>query len=1164
MDTSKLKKFSQEARRQLIEQVGARLDQVLSVDSAEIREKEQAVRELKAQIKIGSREDVIDRVAYTWFNRFCALRYMDVNHFTPIGTVSPAVNFTQPEILQEAKSGIIDPTWKVDAQRVKNLLTGKLPSSNPQQEAYRLLLVGVCNAFHKQMPFLFPEIEDYTELLMPEDLLSPNSILQGVRETLTEESCWDVEVIGWLYQYYISERKDEVFANLKKNIKIEARDIPAATQLFTPHWIVRYLVENSLGRLWMLNHPDSRLIQQMEYYIKPEQEETDFLKIATPEEIKVCDPACGSGHMLTYAFDLLYAIYEEEGYDPVQIPQLILKNNLFGIEIDQRAGELAAFALTMKARQKDKRFFSRNLDPNICMLENISFTPEELSEYKKHVGNGLFTQDLWFLLTQFEQAKNFGSLIRPRLQKPKLILGHLQELGLFENLLLHTTNEKVQLALKQAEFLSQRYQVVITNPPYMGISSANEDLKEFTQIHYKRSKADLFAMFIERATDLVFVNGLVGMITMQSWMFLTSFEKLREFILNEWTIVSMAHFGPRAFDSIGGVIVSTTAFILQVNSLLNYKGHYFRINTQSNEKDKSIALLQAIHDPYCEWSFFVSSYDLKKIPGYPIAYWVSEKVRELFIENPCVSEFVTFRIGMITGSNDKYVRNWSEVDYKNIGFNYSSRQDAKKSNKKWFPYANGGTFRKYSGNETSIINWEADGEELLTTLDPTGSRVWAHNFNLDCIFKPSICWNSITTGTNGFIYHDNGFLFDSASGLGQTTERMDLLSCLGYLNSKVATYLLTILNPTINLPPGYLGELPYIKSDYSQTVKEILEIERNDWDSFETSWDYDKNQLLESIDRQEKLSEKYQALKTQNKKRMLKIKDLEEANNKFHINSYGLDDEISPEVPLEEVTLTCNPIYRYGNIENLEKLEAMYLADTVKEMISYAIGCMFGRYSLDKPGLILANLDESIDDYLRQIPNPTFEPDADNVIPVLEGEWFADDIVERFKKFLKITFGTEHYEENLAFLEDAIGKDIRSYFVKDFYNEHVKMYKKRPIYWMFSSPNGSFKCLIYMHRYRPDTVSVILNNYLRQYQEKLKAYRLQQQAIETNPGTSQAEKTKAIREGEKLTKILSELKDYEERVLFPLATQQIKIDLDDGVKVNYPKFGKALKEIKGL
>jgi len=569
-----LKKFAQTARRKLRELISARLEQVLNTDSGVLREREAARRDLIQEIAASSKASVIDRVAYTWFNRFCALRFMDVNRYNRIGVVSPAEGFTQPEILQEAKQGLIDSELQacVDAQTVFDLLGGRKPSADPQQEAYRMLLVGACNALNSAMPFMFEAINDYTELLMPQDLLSDQSILHGLREVMTPEACRDVEVIGWLYQFYISERKDEVFDALKKNQKIAPEDIPAATQLFTPHWIVRYLVENSLGRLWMLNRPGSRLVEQMEYYIRPEQPESDFLRVTSPEEIRVCDPACGSGHMLTYAFDLLYAIYEEEGYPAAEIPALLLTRNLYGVEIDGRAGGLAAFALTMKARGRDRRFFSRTgaddrpVQPNICVLEDIHFTDQELREYTAAVGRDLFTEPLLHTLGQFEQAKNFGSLIRPALSDPAFVRGELQRKGVGNDLFLYTIHEKVMQALLQAEYLSQRYHVVVANPPYMGSGGMNEELKDLAAGAYKRSKADLYAMCLERNYELAMNHAYIAMITMQAWMFLSSFEDFRKHLLNQKTILSMAHLGARAFDSIGGEVVSTTAFVLMNGS----------------------------------------------------------------------------------------------------------------------------------------------------------------------------------------------------------------------------------------------------------------------------------------------------------------------------------------------------------------------------------------------------------------------------------------------------------------------------------------------------------------------------------------------------------------------------------------------------------------------
>ena len=541
-------------------------------------------------------KQVIERVAYIWFNRLVALRFMDVNRYNRIGVVSPAEGQFQPEILADAKMGHIDEEMVVEntRKRVFALLDGKMPSQDPQGEAYRLLVVAACNYWYSSMPFLFERIDDYTELLMPDDLLSGNSILAYTREAMTPVACEDVEVIGWLYQFYISEKKDQVFEALKKNQKITPANIPAATQLFTPHWIVRYLVDNSLGRLWMLNRPNSALVDQMEYYIPPEETEADFLKIEGPEELKVCDPACGSGHMLTYAFDLLYAIYEEEGYEPSEIPEKILTHNLYGIELDERAGELAAFALTMKARARQRRFFNKGIKPSICVLEKVSFTPDELEEYMNAVGRDLFTQGLRETLQQFEEADNFGSLILPKLTNVTDVLAELETKNLGSNLFLADTHSKVLKVLRMAEALSPRYAVVVANPPYMGGKGMNGRLGAWAKENYPNSKSDLFAMFIERNLDMAVTGGAVAMITMQSWMFLSSFEALRGRILNQHTILSMAHLGARAFDSIGGEVVSTTAFVLENAHKPHYRGAFLRLVDGNSEAEKMAMMAQAI------------------------------------------------------------------------------------------------------------------------------------------------------------------------------------------------------------------------------------------------------------------------------------------------------------------------------------------------------------------------------------------------------------------------------------------------------------------------------------------------------------------------------------------------------------------------------------------
>ena len=583
METGKLKKFAQFARRQLIEQVSAKLKLVLAENSAARRESLDAIKKLEKAITRTGTEHVIERVAYIWFNRFCALRFMDVNRYTRIGVVSPAEGQFQPELLAEAKMGHIDEEMvpEKSRQQIFALLDGKAPSRDPQGEAYRLLLVAACNFWHQSMPFLFERIDDYTELLMPDDLLSGNAILAYTREAMTPDACEDVEVIGWLYQFYISEKKDAVFEGLKKNQKITPENIPAATQLFTPHWIVRYLVDNSLGRLWLLNRPGSKLVEQMEYYVPPEKPETDFLRISGPEDIKVCDPACGSGHMLTYAFDLLYAIYEEEGYDPTEIPEKILTHNLYGIELDERAGELAAFALTMKARARQRRFFNKRVKPNITVLEKVSFSREELDEYMGHVGLDLFTHGLRETLPQFSEADNFGSLIVPKVGNVADVLATLEAKDMAGNLFLAQTHQRVLSVLHMVEALSPRYAVVVANPPYMGGKGMNGRLSAWAKETYPNSKSDLFAMFIERGFDLIPKYGYSAMVTMQSWMFLSSYETLRQRILSESSIECMAHMA----NMVMGIAFGTAATVLKKGGSPESRGAYCYIEYEDIGED---------------------------------------------------------------------------------------------------------------------------------------------------------------------------------------------------------------------------------------------------------------------------------------------------------------------------------------------------------------------------------------------------------------------------------------------------------------------------------------------------------------------------------------------------------------------------------------------------
>jgi type II restriction/modification system DNA methylase subunit YeeA len=1177
METLKLKRFAQFARRSLMEQVSAKMKQVLEENSAARRERAEAIKKLEGAIKNKGKEWVSERVAYIWFNRFCALRFMDVNRYNRVNIVSPAdPGQFQPEILAEAKMGHIDEEMVYDKVRhqVFALLDGKAPSRDPQGEAYRLLVVAACNFWNKAMPFLFQYIDDYTELLMPDDLLSGNSILAYTREAMTPDACEDVEVIGWLYQFYISEKKDEVFDGLKKNKKITPENIPAATQLFTPHWIVRYLVENSLGRLWLLNRPGSKLVEQMDYYIKPEQAETDFLRIAKPEEIKICDPACGSGHMLTYAFDLLYAIYEEEGYEPAEIPEKILTHNLYGIEIDERAGELAAFALTMKARAKQRRYFNKGVKPNICVLENVHFDERELKDYMDFVGRDLFTAPMQITLRQFEEADNFGSLIRPTLTDVPWMIKELESKGVSGQLFLHDTHTKAMKVLDQSDYLSPKYHVVVANPPYMGGKGMNGRLGAWAKDNYPNSKSDLFSMFIERNLDLAQKHGAVAMITMQSWMFLTTYEPLRENLLGKTSILSMAHLGARAFDSIGGEVVSTIAFVLEKANKPEYKGHYLRLIDGGSEKEKESAFRNLIDNAEERGFYRCSTEDFKKLPGSPIAYWASDSFRNIFSTNKPLNSIHKPRAGTTTTHNDRFLRLWHEVGCNYIQFNARSLVDARDSNLKWFPYNKGGGFRKYYGNNEYLLNWENDGAELKDWIvnHPVDPSPWSRYIrSIDYYFKPGISWGDVAGKFPSFRWQQTGYI---AGSRGPMIFIDELNGLLAYLNSALSREILKFLNPTLTFNVGIIAELPFVGDllDNKYLVRSthrLVDISKHDWDSYETSWEFNSQPLLNRDFRLPTLKATYQKLRSYWREMTLEMQQLEEENNRIFIDAYGLQDELTPEVPLKEITLTCNPNYRYGNDKSEDELEALLLADTMRELVSYAVGCMFGRYALDKPGLILANQGETIEDYLRRVPEPSFPADDDNVIPMLDGDWFTDDIAERFRKFLRVAFGEEHYEENLKFVEKALGKndkarDIRDYFLKDFYSDHVRRYKKRPIYWLFSSPKGSFNALIYMHRYRPDTVSVVLNDYLREFRTKLASHKNNLEAVSISGSSTPSEKTKALKEIEKVKKMITEMEEYERDVLYPLATKQEKIDLDDGVKVNYLKFGAALKKIPGL
>lgn len=1154
MDTNALKKFAQSARNLLIDQVTSRLDMVLAEGAAARREHPKAIARLEAATN-SNRAHVIEQAAYTWFNRFTALRFMDVTGLTNPRVVSPADGATRPEILAEAMAGNLPDRARPE---IAEYLNGTRPAHDGQAEAYRLLLVHACNEWHGAMPYMFERAdmldraEDYTELLMPDDLLSPGSILARLREVMTEDACQDVEIIGWLYQFYISEKKDQVFAGLKKNQKITAENIPAATQLFTPHWIVRYLVENSLGRLWLLNRAQSKLAAKMDYYIAPGEPETDFLKITQPEEIRICDPACGSGHMLTYAFDLLYEIYAEEGHDAAEIPGLILQHNLTGIEIDDRAGALAAFALSMKAAAKlgRRRFLRMEAKPDIVVLQDVRFTPAEMQDVSAVVGKDLFTDELRETLDQFEQAKNFGSLIVPKLRDPAETLQVVEARDFGSDLLLKEVQVRVMAVLRMAEALSPKYHVVVANPPYMNSNGMNSKLKTYLHSFFPNSKSDLMTAFMERATTALLPNGTYGMINLPSWMFLGSFEKLRLSMVDGSTIVSLLHLGRGIFGSDFGSV----AFIIR-NSIPNHRtrGLYRRLF----EKHVQVRTPSEIENLFLDSEYGRFSFnqaDLLSIPGNPISYWLSSEMLDAFKKNEKLGGQCDICVGLQTGDNGRFLRYWHETDQ-------SLLKREKNSGWKWVPYTKGGEFRKWYGNKDYVLDWSNDGAEIR-------SHPSAVLRNQKRYFENGITYTNLSSGSFSARIKDDFGIFDQKGsvflphGLGKTEPFLALLL------SKPCSKILEIICPTLDFNPGSLVNLPICdevqRNDIKDNAVAAVAVGKADWDAYETSWDFVTLPLLSSDNRDETLAATYTNLRAHWQGMTDEMQRLEEENNRIFIDAYGLQDELTPDVPIEEITLTCNPAYRYGVKSTEEEREARLREDTVAEFLHYAVGCMFGRHSLDAPGLVLANQAEGVEEYLARVPEPSFAPDRDNVIPVLDADWFADDIVTRARDFLRVTFGEAKLRENLAFIEAALGKDMRKWFTKDFFDYHVRRYKKRPIYWMFSSPKGSFNALIYMHRYRPDTVSVVLNQYVREFIHKLEVERTRLEKLAVDPAATPAQQTKAQKETATVIKQIAELTEWERDVVYPMAQQKIAIDLDDGVKRNYSLFAGALKPIKGL
>lgn len=1172
MDKNAIKKFAVWARRELIEKVtkkatlyGVTASEVIAADADVVngmvlsKAQKQERKALIDRVFEKGYEQVMEEVAYTWFNRFCALRFMEVNNYLPshVRVFTNEENKFKPQILAEALS--------LDLDGLDQEVVHRLKLDNKDEELYKYLLITQCNALNAVLPKMFQKIQDYTELLFPDNLLREGSVVERLVSEIDEKDWKDtVQIIGWLYQYYNSEPKDEVFAKLKKNVKITKYTIPAATQLFTPDWIVRYMVENSLGRIWVEGHPDEELQSKWKYYLEEAKQEPDVAaKLQeirkeyadlNPQDIKCIDPCMGSGHILAYMFDVLMDIYRKNGYNDRNAVKEIINNNLFGLDIDKRAAQLAYFEVMMTACKYNRRFLHSGIQPRVYAIVESNNVDRELLKY---FGTGLdelnrenAINQLNGLLDCLHDAKEYGSIISVPEYDFELLREYVSEFDAQQNIFasgnMEPLQEKLQDMINVGELLARKYEVVVTNPPYMGASGMGEKLSKYVKAKYPDSKGDLFAVFIEAGNKMIVPNGFNCMVTMQSWMFLSSYEKLRNNILKEKTINNLMHMENMVLGIAFGTAVTNFRNII----LPKFKGTYNQIKLIDIENDKPRSF------PVDGNRFNqVSSDNFSKIPGSPIAYWVSENFIRLF-DNPNIYNFAEPRLGMATADNNLFLKFFWEVIDSNIFYNCESRKEAKSSGFKWYRYAKGGDYRKWYGNNNIIVNWYNDGYEIQNYKDANG-KVRSHNYNLDYIFKKGITWNALTSSSTSFRILEYS-LFDNAGSSLFVDNYQEYNNMLGLLNSKIISYILPAVNPTLNYQPGTIGSLPFLKANVDDIVNICISLSKSDWDSFETSWDFQKHPMIMNVRR---ISDAYAKWSDECAERFEQLKSNEEELNRIFIDIYGLQDELTPEVEDKDVTVNrfydskeAIPESMKGSSYALTKLDA------VKSFISYAVGCMFGRYSLDKEGLVYAGGEWDDNNYR------VFAADKDAIIPVCDDEYFEDDIVGRFINFVKVVYGESDLEENLQFIADTLGGNgsardvIRSYFTSSFYADHCKTYQKRPIYWLFDSgKKNGFKCLVYMHRYQKDTIARIRTDYLHEQQARYRTAIADLQAQIAEAATST--RVRVQKQLKKLQEQADEALAYEEKI-HHMADQMIGIDLDDGVKHNYEIFKDVLAKIK--
>jgi type II restriction/modification system DNA methylase subunit YeeA len=1169
MNKSALKKFATEARKELLERVELQARKIgitaesiqkanvessdaVFIDGRQLSDLERRQRnKLIVRINEIGFDRVMEETAYTWFNRFIALRFMEVNDYLPTKVrvlSSSNDDSAEPDMMKEALS--------LDLELDKEYVY-ELKINNKTDELFKYLIKMHCNDLNRYMPFMFETLEDYKEILFPEGLLGTDSFVRQLTDTeVIPEDNWEkIEIIGWLYQYYIADEKDRVF---KAKAKYKAEEIPYATQLFTPDWIVQYMVQNSLGRYWTEAHPEHEdLIMNWEYFLKHQQE--DFQEKIAPyinkelnvEDIKCFDPAMGSGHILVYMFDVLYEIYSKCGYMEREIPRLIIEKNLYGLDIDDRAYQLASFSIVMKALQYNRRFLRsierEGLTMNLASIQETNGWTDEAITYIAGEEAGEQFNSIKAFFEQYKNAKTFGSLIKVTVTDISFLDKRLKEIkespvtDLFQEDKREQAVELLPLLIKQTKIMEQQYDIVVMNPPYMGAGSMNKELSEFLRKNYPDSKLDLFASFME-VDHYIKQKGFYAAINQHSWMFLTSFEKLREKVIFNKSIDSMLHLGPRAFEEIGGEVVQSTAFVLRNTKIPESKGMYLRLIEERTAGEKRDKAKKAVQNPLLSYRFSFNQENFSKIPGSPIAYWISEKVKKVFEVGVPLEQKALPKQGMATCDNNRFLRFWFEINYNKMKFNAKNAQEGIESKLKWFPYHKGGTYRKWSGNFDYVVNWENNGSEIreytdMLNKDKPGGRIKNEEF----YFKTGLTWSALSSGSISFRYFEEGFLFDTKGSVCFPIEPNEIYYIAGLLNSKVVDNQMKILAPTLDYNPQAIRRVPYIennslKPDIIKHVKNAILISKKDWDSFEISWDFKQHPLTTFPVKQIEFA--YQSWKQFAETQFYQLKFNEEELNRIFIKIYDLQEELSPEVDDADITI------RKANLER-----------DIKSFISYAIGCSFGRYSPDEEGIVYAGGEFDASRY------KTFPTDEDNILPILPGAYFKDDIVTRFVDYVQVTFSEETLEENLDFIANAIGRKenetareaLRRYFLNDFYKDHVQVYKKRPIYWLFTSgKEKAFNCLIYMHRYDKTTLSRIRTDYLHEVQIRMDAEKKDLLDIINGEFTAK-EISNAKKELKTLDKKIDELKAYDE-LLHHMADMQIEIDLDDGVKVNYEKF----------